>query len=211
MTNDNPYLSDDYVSPVEELEEKKNHKRVIEIFVGLALIVFLIIMILLFVNLTDAKSTSVTATAISNSYNTNYVKPVPVNTYTQTVIVNQPASTYYKKTLAYSAESEVKISYSFSSCVNKYIVNVINEDCDAGYFSVRFYFTDECGRELTELVTHYLGPGEKKEFVYQTIYGDAYKNYKWSYKVISPVKTYDCCASIQPKIVYKTHHSGCGC
>ena len=169
---------------------KKDHRRVLELFLGGIFVVLLILITLMFIGLADGKSVqeSQSNLIISDSYNTNnyntYVAPrSAVTTYTKVSRVVSD-SDYYENPLRYSSWANHKVVKGvFGNNIDRYYIYVKNTDYEPGYYTVRFYFEDYYGNEDMEIFTSYIKSGETKTFFYQSIYSDDYDFYKWHYAV----------------------------
>lgn len=184
------------------------NERIKELFLGLTLVVFLILLSVLVISISDNSYSKKQSNIISNSYNINS----PVNSY-QT---SQPSSQYYgnriyiKKDIRYLKQSN---SYSktkylrfsdhayqtrtkgiFGNDINKYSVYVKNQDYKGGYFTVRYYFEDYYGNVKTERITHHINPRKSKQFLLKDISPKEYGRVSWNYEILShskkPTKIY---------------------
>ena len=168
-------------------------ERVVEIFLGVALIILLIIMILSFTSV-SAKSNTITITDSYNTYNIgttqsqyarnsyDYYNKVPTKYY--------KTNTYYDdgNYLRYDTKSRYKYTTGlFGNEINEYKVYLENKEHEQGYFTVKFYLRDYEGKTRIESVTHYLKPYEGKIFRYKNVFDDEY-DYAWNYKIISHTK-----------------------
>jgi hypothetical protein len=184
---------------------EKEEKRILEVFLGLTLIVFLVLLAFL---VTGVSASQESSTTISHSYNVNsYNNQAPSYTYPiKSYVTSRPTypytldlrKTYYvdeKVPIRYYDRGEYKrVSGILGNEVDKYAVYVRNDDYVGGYFKVRFYFSDYYGRTSTESVRYYIPPQQEKTFRYHDISGDRYTHHVWRYEVIPetevPAKIY---------------------
>jgi hypothetical protein len=184
---------------------EKEEKRILEIFLGLTLIVFLILLAFLVTGVSAAQESN---TAISHSYNVNsYNNQAPAYTYPVKSYVTSKPTYPYNLDLrkAYYVDEKVPVRYYdwgdykrvdgiLGNEVDKYRVYVRNDDYVGGYFKVRFHFSDYYGRTSTESMRYYIPPQQEKTFLYQDITGNRYDHYVWRYEVIPetevPTKKY---------------------
>ncbi len=160
---------------------EKEEVRIIQIFLGIVLIVFLIIMIFLFTSVSAGREPGL---VISNSYN-SYV--YADRDYQE--IYYEPERKHrdkYRGHLGYDSRGEHKrVKGVFGNYIDIYNVYVKNKERVGGYFTVRFYFYDYYGGEDTEMMTYYIGPLKEKTFSYRDISHRGHDYYGWDYKVTS--------------------------
>ena len=165
-----------------------NERRIPEIFLAIILVMVIVGIIFLLTGSANSSSDEKSSSTISDSYNTDsyntyYITPNPSEKY-------YDSSEYYKKDtdyLRYQSRSEnVKEERIFEGYLDKYIVYVSNEELRGGYFTVKFYFTDYYGDEITRSITNYIYPREEKRFLYRDI-NDEYR-YHWDYEILSHTK-----------------------
>ena len=107
-------------------------------------IIFLILLSVLVISISDNPYSQKQANVISNSYN--------VNSYNT---LSQPSSSYGNRVYTTDRNSRY-LSYSdyayqtrkrgiLGNNINKYEVHVENQDYKGGYFTVRYYFKDYYG------------------------------------------------------------------
>jgi hypothetical protein len=90
--------------------------------------------------------------------------------------------------LKFSAKSEHKrVTAVFGNIVDRYYVTVFNHAKKGGYFTVKFYFSDYYGEKRVYSMTKFIGPGERRDFLHQTVHHD-HKIARWHYEVISESK-----------------------
>jgi len=188
----------------------ENRQR-IEIVIAVMFIVFLI---LLAFYVTNPSTFSTTSSSSTNSENTQIPQAVIINSFNNYNMNSREGykrdyydySNYYdyynyedhydylnyKDTsyLRYSSSKEhQRTTGIFGNSIDRYIVNVKNQDRKGGYFTVNFYFTNYNGETINYPVTKYIKPGEKEKFTYQTIYQNKYEYQNWNYEVIPQTKT----------------------
>jgi len=195
----------------------KNHRLALEAFLGVILIVFIILLIVLFLNIPSGSAKS----SVSNSYNVNSynsnsynketcctpTKYVPVTKYVvkkeiQTKIIHteyrRESKTKHcewvytdseKRPLKFSHKKEIRTYRgAIGNYVDEYVVYVKNEDCVGGYFKVKYTFKDCTGKLKSYTFTEYIGPNSYKKFYYKDIYSDRYTHKFWNYQVIPDTK-----------------------
>ena len=185
------------------------NERIKELFLGLTLVIFLILLSVLVISISDNSYSKKQSNIISNSYNLNS----PVNSYK----VSQPSSPYYGnriyvtnrntkyKHLSNSYSKSTYLRYSdhayqtktksiLGNDVNKYRVYVKNHDYKGSYFTVIYYFEDYYGNVRTKRITHHIGPRESKIFLLKDISPKEYSRVSWNYEIVShskkPTKIY---------------------
>jgi len=177
-----------------------SERRIIEILIGAAFIVFLLLVVFLVVNASESKGTTITNSF--NTYNiypttpqTQYVsaKPYIVDRGDYAQIYYVPGDFRYAKSydkyLRYYELPRLRTSKGmFGNDIYIYEVDVKNREYAGGYFSVRFYFEDYYGRIRSESITHYIPAREEKLFLFKDISPDEYKYRAWWYEVKSLTK-----------------------
>jgi len=178
-------------------------RRIIELLIGAAFIVLLILVVFLVVGISPSKTT------ITNSYNTYNiysapqtrdvsVKPYSVKPY----IVDRGdyAQVYYVPSdFRYAESHDIYLRYYeegglrivngiLGNDVERYEVYVKNKEYVGGYFKVIFYFEDYYGRTRSESITHYIPAKEEKLFLLKDISPNEYKYRWWNYEVKSLTK-----------------------
>ncbi len=187
--------------------------RVVEIFAGLSLIVFLILLVLFVFAFTGQNQT------ISNSYNINTyntqpktqkVYTTPINTYKvyerhtipsthsyrpyfisdgRTYITDAKYTKSTEHSLRYIDKSYYeKFESVFGTPIEKYIIHVKNREYKGGYFTVKFYFKDYYGKTESETMTKYIPARQEKIFLLKDI-NSKHEYQTWYYEVISRTKT----------------------
>lgn len=185
------------------------NERIKELFLGLTLIVFLILLSVLVIAVSDSSySQTQTPNIISNSYNVNS----NVNSYQVSRLnsphgnkiyladrnvryTNPPSSYSTSRYLRFSDQTyQTRTRSVLGNKINKYGVYVKNQDYGGGYFTVRYYFDDYYGNVKTERITHYINPGKGKQFLLKDVSPYGYEQTSWRYEVVShskkPAKIY---------------------
>ena len=182
------------------------NEKIKELFLGLTLVIFLILLSVLVISISDNSYSKKQNNIISNSYN--------INSYNT---ISQPSSQYYgnriyttnkgvrylKQSNSYSKTKYLRFSGNayqtrtkgiFGNDINKYSVYVKNQDYKGGHFTVRYYFKDYYGNVKTERITHYISQRESKIFLLKDISPKEYSRVSWNYEIIShskkPTKIY---------------------
>jgi hypothetical protein len=180
------------------------NERIKELFLGLTLIVFLILLSVLVISISDGSSQN-QSNIISNSYNVNSynTNSQPSPFYENRIYVEKENVGYVKlsrtyersKYLDYSDHAyQTRTKSVLGTDVNKYNVYVKNHNYKSGYFTVRYHFKDGYGDVETEKITHHIGPRESKQFLLKDISPRGYEKVSWGYEIIShskkPAKKY---------------------
>jgi len=180
------------------------NERIKELFLGLTLVVFLILLSVLVISISDNSYSQKQSNIISNSYNVNS----PVNSYQvsqnqqapypknrvyitdRNVRYTRPSSSYPKSTyLRYSDHAyQTRKRGILGNDINKYGVYVKNQDYKGGYFTVRYYFEDYYGNVETERITHHINPGKEKQFLLKDVSLYGHDRVSWRYEVVSHSK-----------------------
>jgi len=173
-------------------------RRIIELLIGAAFIVLLILVVSLVVGISPSKTT------ITNSYNTYNiysapqirdvsVKPYIVDRGDYAQVYYVPSDFRYAEShdiyLRYYEEGGLRIVNGIlGNDVERYEVYVKNKEYVGGYFKVIFYFEDYYGRTRSESITHYIPAKEEKLFLLKDISPNEYKYRWWNYEVKSLTK-----------------------
>jgi len=189
------------------------NERIKELFLGLTLIIFLILLSVLVISISDNSYSKKQSNVISNSYNVNspvnspqvsQKQQAPSYNYqrnrfyvtNRNVRHTRPSSSYPKSTyLRYSDHAyQSRTKGIFGNDINRYSVYVENHDYKGNYFTVRYYFKDYYGNVKTERITHHISPGKRKQFLLKDISPYGYDRVSWNYEIIShskkPAKRY---------------------
>ena len=187
-----------------------NERRMIEILIGAAFIIFLLLIVFLVIGVSGGKRTTITNSF--NTYNiystpqTQYISAKPYiidrGDYYKPYIVDRGdyARIYYVPSDFRYAEPYDRYSRYYDSSrlrtikgilgndIHRYEVYVKNREYVGGYFNVKFYFEDYYGRTRSESINHYIPAREEKLFLFKDISPDRYKYRSWWYKIESSTK-----------------------
>ena len=182
------------------------NERIKELFLGLTLVIFLILLSVLVISISDNSYSKKQSNIISNSYNINSYNTISQNKqtpyYGNRIYIKKDIR-YLKQSNPYSKTKYLRFSGNayqtrtkgiFGNDINKYSVYVKNQDYKGGYFTVRYYLKDYYGNVKTERITHYISPRESKQFLLKDISPKEYGRVSWNYEIIShskkPIKIY---------------------
>ena len=112
----------------------------------------------------------------------SYVK-TPYTIQEKQLVADEPCGVGMKYSSSKTYESSKGF---FGNEIGEYTVQVRNNDCSAGYFTVVFYFSDDCGDERKVSVKHYIDPNEVKSFSYRDM-KDEFTS--WRYSVVPGTKS----------------------
>ena len=183
------------------------NERIKELFLGLTLVIFLILLSVLVISISDNSYSKKQSNIISNSYNVNSYNTISQNKqtpyYGNRIYTTNKGVRYLKQSNSYSKTKYLRFSGNayqtrtkgiFGNDINKYSVYVKNQDYKGGYFTVRYYFKDYYGNVKTERITHYISQRESKIFLLKDISPKEYSRVSWNYEIIShskkPTKIY---------------------
>jgi hypothetical protein len=176
-------------------------ERTIEFLIGLGVIIFVLLLVVIFLNLgdrenkeTDSDSSDSGTTIINNYYYGNNYN-LPENSISGNVVYkcDEGDCVVYKryyddedycnnKFSSYGRQSKNHDGFNY---VDTYSVFVKNRDNVGKYFKVIFYFEDKEDYEESQSIIKYIGPGEVEKFVYRDVHFERYNYEKWGYEVFS--------------------------
>ena len=183
------------------------NEKIKELFLGLTLVIFLILLSVLVISISDNSYSKKQNNIISNSYNINSYNTISQNKqtpyYGNRIYTTNKGVRYLKQSNSYSKTKYLRFSdhaYQtrtkniLGNDINKYHVYVKNHDYTGSYFTVRYYFKDYYGNVKTERITHYISQRESKIFLLKDISPKEYSHISWNYEIIShskkPTKIY---------------------
>ena len=170
-----------------------------ELFLGLILIVFLILLSVLVISISNNYFYQKQGYVATNN-NIKLEKSYQISqqnlqhwerTYTTNKNFKHVKSKSFSKTkyLSYSSHgNQEKKKGIFGNDIQKYEVNVKNQDYKEGRFTVKYYFKNRYGKVETTQITHQIGAREEKQFLLKDVTPDKYKRVSWRYEVISHSK-----------------------